>query len=104
MKPVKKWFSLGPEDGYYTQRHWYNKTYEWQNERVKFMLGDMHALSEYESGGDMGPAFSVELALCQEDVPEFYLPDNEKAIYDIHWATVVCWRWGFYLSIRGRVQ
>lgn len=105
MKSPKKWFSLGPysdEDG--RKVHWYNCYEEWQNERVKIVLGDMHALSEYENGGNEGPTFSIEVALCQEDIDEFYLPDNEKAVYDIHSFHAIFWRWGIYLSVRGRVQ
>lgn len=105
IKPIKQWFSLAPyndEEG--RKYHWYNKCYEHSGPRFRLLAGDLQADNEYEYGGDVGPQFSVELALAQEDIPEFYLPDNEDAVYDIHWVTILVWRWGIYLSVRGRVQ
>lgn len=105
MKSIKQWFALGPdddEDG--REEHWYNRHYEWQDERIRFVAGDLLAINEYEGGGYAGPQFSVEVCVCQEGIPEFYLPDNKNAEYDIHYVSIVFWRWGIYLSVRGRVR
>lgn len=105
MKPLKQWFGLGPYDDYEGyQFHWYNRHYEFNGTRVRFIAGDLLAEDEDQNGGDRGPSFTVDLRLCQEDIPEFYLPDNPKAEYDIHVFSIVVWRWGVYLSIRGRVK
>lgn len=105
MKPIKQWGGLGPYDDYEGyQYHWYNKRYEHNGTRIRFIAGDMHAEDECENGGTFGPELGAEVHICQDDIPEFDLPDNEKAKYDIHWITVVVWRWGFYLSVRGSVQ
>lgn len=105
MKPIKHWGGLGPYDEYQGyQYHWYNRHYEFNGTRIRFTAGDMHAESEDENGGTIAPTFKAELVLTQDDIPEFYLPSNPQAEYDISWAMVIVWRWGFYLSIRGRVK
>lgn len=83
---------------------WYNRCYEHSGTRVRFMAGDLLAEAEHEGGGVMGPQFSVELNICQEDIPEFYLPEHSDAKFDIHYFSIVVWRWGIYLSIRGRIE
>jgi hypothetical protein len=106
MRSPKHWFGLGPYDEYQGyQYHWYNKYYEWYNERVRFMIGDLLARDQVENGGDPMPRFLIDVAPLQGDMEsEFYLPDNPKAHFDIHILNVVFWRWGIYLSIRGRIQ
>lgn len=106
MKPIKQWLGLGPYDDYEGyQYHWYNRNYEFNGTRVRFIAGDLLAENEVQGGGaHEGPTFTVDLRLCQGDIPEFYLPDKPNAEYDIHYLTVVFWRWGVYLSIRGRVK
>lgn len=101
---IKQWFSLGPwDEDEGRKRHWFNRCYEWQNDRIRFMAGDLLAEGEKEGGGNTGPQFSVEVALAQEDIPEYYLVDNPNAKYDIHYVSIVVWRWGIYFSVRGRV-
>lgn len=102
---ISRWFTLGPyddEDG--RKHHWYNKTWEYNWERVRLLLGDLHQQSEEEGGGDIGPSFSIELSLAQEDIPEFYVRGNDRADYDIYWITAIVWRWGIYLSFRGKIK
>lgn len=104
MKPIKRWFGLGPYDedeGYGI--HWYNRNYEHNGTRVRLIAGDLLASDEQDNGYDIGPQFGLDMHLCVEDIAEFYLPDNENAKYDIHTLTAIFWRWGIYLSIRGRV-
>lgn len=83
---------------------WWNCFYEYSGTRVRFIAGDVLAEVEHEGGGHAGLRFGIDIDLCQEDVPEFYLPDNPNAKYDIHCLDVIFWRWGFHLSIRGRVR
>lgn len=104
MRPIKQWFGLGPgneDDG--REYHWYNGHYEWSGTRVRLIVGDMLAECENENGGHRGPQFTGELSLWQEDIPEFHLPDDPNAKYDVHILNVVFWRWGVYLSVRGPV-
>ena len=104
MKPVKHWFGLGLYDEYTGHHyHWWNRCYEFHGSRVRLMVGDILASSEDENGCHIGPQFEIALHLSQEDIPEFYMPDNPKAQYDIHTFTAIFWRWGIYLSIRGRI-
>jgi len=105
VKPVKEWFWIGPYDedeGY--QYHWYNRCYEYSGTRIRFMAGDLMAGNEDENGCHAGPQFECALHIAQEDIHEFYLPDNPKAEYDVHTLTVIVWRWGIYLSVRGRIE
>jgi hypothetical protein len=88
-------------DGHYP---WYNRHYEFSGTRIRFIAGDLLTEMEHESGGLGGLRFDISLDLCQEDIPEFYLPDNPDAKYDIHTLNVIFWRWGIYLSIRGQVH
>lgn len=119
LKSPKYWFTTTPDgnsddDAWWDERErrehrWFNRCYEHSGSRVRFMAGDLHAMGERESGGRAALQFGADLCLYQEDVPEFYIPDgkggyDEKAIYDIHHLTVIFWRWGIYLSIRGRAQ
>lgn len=85
------------------KKPWYNHNYEHSGTRVRFIAGDPLADNEYEGGGHGGVQFGISVDLAQEDIPEFYLEDNPKAKYDIHTLTVIFWRWGIYLSIRGKV-
>lgn len=106
MKPLKQWFGLGPYDDYDGyQYHWYNKHYEFQGTRVCFIAGDLITMDQEQSGGDPHPRFIVEMSPLQSDMEsQFYLPNNHKAHYDIHILNVVFWRWGIYLSVRGRAH
>jgi hypothetical protein len=105
MKSLKKWFDLGPYDDMEGYRyHWYNKHYEFSGTRVRFIAGDLSAMGQEENGGDPIVQFTLEYSPLQSDMEsEFYLKDNQKAHYDIHIVNVVFWRWGIYLSVRGRV-
>lgn len=105
MKPIKQWFGLGPYDEYEGyETHWYNRHYEFSGTRIRFLAGDLLVEEQEQNGGGPHPRFLFEFAPMQSDMEtEFYLPDNEKAHYDIHILNVTLWRWGFYLSIRGRM-
>lgn len=83
---------------------WWNKRWEWHSSRVHFVAGDLLTMNEKEAGGRAGAHFGIELELAQEDIPAFYLPDRPKAVYDVHMLTVIFWRWGFHLAIRGRTR
>lgn len=104
MKSVKQWFSLGPYDEYEGRKqHWYNRYWEHDWTYVRLMYGDLLAGDEVEHGGDRGPQLSFELNIAQADIPEFYIPDNPNARYDIHYLSFIIWRWGVYVSVRGRI-
>lgn len=96
--------SYSNDDEWDGQYRWYNRCREFDGTRVKLIIGDLLASTEHEFGSSGGFQFGGELRLCQEDIPEFYLPDNPDAKYDIHYASLIIWRWGLYLSIRGRVK
>lgn len=83
---------------------WWNRCYEYCGTRIRFMAGDLSYEGEKDHGSPSGLRFSVDIELCQEDIPEFYLPDNPDAKYDIHALSVMFWRWGIYFSVRGRVR
>lgn len=88
---------------YQREKRWFNQCYNHCGTRVRFDAGDLVAETEHEGGGRAGGKFGLDLELCQEDVPVFYLPDNPKAQYNIHVFTVMIWRWGICLCIRGKV-
>lgn len=104
MKALKQWFGLGPYDEYDGyQYHWYNRHYEHSGMRVRFLAGDLLAIDEDENGGDPHPRFVFEISPLQSDIHEFWVEGQPDAKYDIHILNIVFWRWGIYLSVRGRV-
>ena len=85
---------------------WWNCCYEaGDNERWRFMAGDLLADMEGEAGGVGSVQFGIDLDLCQSDVPEFHLRGfDRQPDYDVHNLTLIFWRWGIYLSIRGNAM
>lgn len=107
MKHYSRWFGLGPYDeneGY--EYHWYNRHREWGGPRYRLIVGDVHAMSTEEDGGIIGPTFEVSLEFAQEGMG--CLDDYEMgtgrliAEHDVHFLSIVFWRWGISLSVRGR--
>lgn len=104
MKPIKQWFGLGPYDDYEGyQYHWYNKHYEYNGTHIRFIAGDLLTMEEEDLGGGPSPRFIFEISPLQGDTPEFWVEGQPDAKYDIHLINVVFWRWGIYLSVRGRI-
>ncbi|MCV7255639.1 hypothetical protein H7J86_26090 [Mycobacterium hackensackense] len=101
---LKQLFSIHPEpeDGDVDWPVW-NHAFEHHGTRLRVIVGDLLAETEHEAGGHAGLQFGVSVDLSQEDVPEFYLPDQPNAKYDVHTFTLIFWRWGIYVSVRGRV-
>lgn len=103
---LKHLFSILPEDpeDESTYEHpWWNDHYEFNGSRLRVIAGDLLAEGEHESGGHGGAQFGVSLDLAQEDIPEFHLPEHPDAKYDIHTFTLIFWRWGIYVAVRGRL-
>ncbi|WP_349318890.1 hypothetical protein [Mycolicibacterium canariasense] len=103
---LKQLFSILPEDpeDESTYEHpWWNAHYEYSGTRIRLIVGDLLAESEHEGGSHGGLQFGFSLDLAQEDIPEFYLPDQPDAKYDVHSFSLIFWRWGIYISVRGRV-
>lgn len=90
---------------------WYNACFERDWTRVILKVGDLAADGERESGEFAGPCFGATLLLAQEDTGEFYLPERPTTAtilgrprrYDTYSLVVMVWRWGVYVSVRGRV-
>lgn len=101
---LKQLFSIHPEDED-SDAEWpvWNNTFEHHGQRLRVIVGDLLADVEDEYGGNGGIRFGWELQLFQEDVPEFHVPDNPQARYDIHTLQLIFWRWGIYISVRGRL-
>lgn len=98
---LKQLFSIIPEG---EDREWpiWNHALEHHGPRLRVIVGDLVADTEHDYGTTASIRFAVDVDLAQEDVYEFDVPGEPNARYDIHTLTLIFWRWGIYVSVRGR--
>lgn len=100
---LKRLFSLIPQSDENDDWPIWNRSIEHHGSRLRVIVGDLLADMEHDAGGHAGLHFEVSVELAQEDIPEFYLPDQPHAKYDIHTFRLIFWRWGIYVAVRGRL-
>ena len=100
---LKRLFSLIPQSDEGGDWPIWNRSIEHHGSRLRVIVGDLLAESEDDFNAPAGLRFAIDLDLAQEDVREFDIPGKPDARYDIHTLTVIFWRWGIYVAVRGRL-
>lgn len=104
MKFLKYLFSTQPADEFDDPSDWplWNRTWEHHGPRLRVIVGDLLAEQEREYGGFAGLQFGIDVSLAQEDSAEFIV-EAPGMKYDTYSCTLIFWRWGIYVAVRGRL-
>ncbi|AKF14899.1 hypothetical protein AVT46_gp38 [Mycobacterium phage MOOREtheMARYer] len=107
MRHPREWFATEPDIDEDTPRptRWWNWSREWNGApgygpewRWRVIVGDVSKDMEHDTGEAAGAAFTLDVRLWENTGQFDY--DNQDRYHD-HSASLVVWRWGFYVAWRG---